>query len=48
MKGKKANPTKVAERLRKKTGKHVDLISPLPPKDMKTDKKKEGKKKEVC
>ncbi|KAM7468786.1 hypothetical protein LguiB_016348 [Lonicera macranthoides] len=46
VKGKKANPTKVAERLRKKTGKHVDLISPLPPKDMKTDKKKEGKKKE--
>ena len=48
MKGKKANPTKVAERLRQKTGRHVDLISPLPPKDTKTDKKKEENKKEVC
>ncbi|KAL8037995.1 hypothetical protein ABFX02_11G074600 [Erythranthe guttata] len=30
VKGKKADPTKVAERLRKKSGKHVDLISPKP------------------
>lgn len=43
VKGKKADPTKVAERLRKKSGKHVNLISPIPPKE----EKKEEKKPEV-
>ncbi|KAG8365855.1 hypothetical protein BUALT_Bualt17G0015300 [Buddleja alternifolia] len=40
VKGKKADPIKVAERLRKKTGKHVELISPKPKKE---DKKEENK-----
>ncbi|MCD7473126.1 hypothetical protein HAX54_014752 [Datura stramonium] len=40
VKGKKADPLKVAERLRRKTGKHVELISPIP------HKKKEEEKKE--
>lgn len=45
VKGEKADPTKVAERLRKKSGKYVKLISPIPSKDKKEDKKEE--KKEV-
>ncbi|CAA3026282.1 heavy metal-associated isoprenylated plant 8-like [Olea europaea subsp. europaea] len=40
VKGKKADPTKVAERLRKKSGKHVNLISPIPPKEEKKEEKK--------
>ncbi|CAI9756369.1 unnamed protein product [Fraxinus pennsylvanica] len=40
VKGKKADPSKVAERLRKKSGKHVDLISPIPPKEEKKEEKK--------
>ncbi|KAK3035862.1 hypothetical protein RJ639_032999 [Escallonia herrerae] len=50
VKGKKADPTKVAQRLRNKTGKHVDLISPVPSKDKKEEKKeqkKEEKKPEM-
>ncbi|CAK9144342.1 unnamed protein product [Ilex paraguariensis] len=43
VKGKKADPIKVTERLRKKSGKHVELISPIPPKD-KEEKKDEKKK----
>lgn len=38
------DPIKVAERVKKKTGKHVDLISPKNPKKQ---EKKEEKKKEV-
>ena len=45
VKGEKADPTKVAKRLRKKSGKYVKLISPIPPKDKKEEKKEE--KREV-
>lgn len=41
VKGGNADPIKVAERLRKKTGKHVELISPKPKKEQKDDKKPE-------
>ncbi|XP_073135030.1 heavy metal-associated isoprenylated plant protein 8-like [Henckelia pumila] len=34
VKGTKADPAKVAERLRKKSGKHVELISPQPRKEL--------------
>lgn len=44
IKGKKANPIKIVERLRKKSNKHVDLIFPRNPK---IEEKKEEKKKEV-
>ncbi|XP_049342572.1 heavy metal-associated isoprenylated plant protein 8-like [Solanum verrucosum] len=40
VKGKKLDPLNVAERLRKKSGKHVELISPIP------SKKKEEENKE--
>ncbi|KAL2547227.1 Heavy metal transport/detoxification superfamily protein [Forsythia ovata] len=40
VKGKKADPIKVAERLRKKSGKHVNLISPIPPKEEPKEEKK--------
>ncbi|OIS95764.1 PREDICTED: heavy metal-associated isoprenylated plant protein 8-like [Nicotiana attenuata] len=39
VKGKKADPLKVAERLRKKSGKHVELISPIIPPKKKEEKK---------
>ncbi|KAL3835722.1 hypothetical protein ACJIZ3_010458 [Penstemon smallii] len=46
--GKKADPIKVAERLKKKSGKHVELIFPKPKKEEKKEKKKpEGKVIEV-
>lgn len=41
VKGKKADPIKVAERLRKKSGKHVELIDPKPMKEEKEVKKPE-------
>ncbi|KAK6160430.1 hypothetical protein DH2020_003811 [Rehmannia glutinosa] len=45
VKGKKADPIKVAERVRKKTGKHVKLISPKPKKEeVKEEKKPELEK----
>ncbi|KAA8528946.1 hypothetical protein F0562_033566 [Nyssa sinensis] len=44
VKGKNADPTKVAERLRKKIHKHVELISPIP--KAKKEEKKEAKKEE--
>ncbi|XP_075522574.1 heavy metal-associated isoprenylated plant protein 8-like [Primulina tabacum] len=48
VKGKKADPIKVAERLRKKSGKHVELISPQPEKEeKKVEKKPEQKVIEV-
>ncbi|KAK3034597.1 hypothetical protein RJ639_033843, partial [Escallonia herrerae] len=43
VRGKNADPTRVAERLRRKMNKHVDLISPILPK---TEEKKEEKKPE--
>lgn len=43
VKGEKADPIKVTERLRKKSGKHVELISPKPEKQ----EKKEEEKPEV-
>ncbi|KAJ9554572.1 hypothetical protein OSB04_018617 [Centaurea solstitialis] len=45
VKGNNADPTKVADRLRKKSGKHVELISPLPKKQ--PEKKQPEKKPEV-
>ncbi|CAH1420419.1 unnamed protein product [Lactuca virosa] len=45
VKGKNADPIKVAERLRKKSGKHVDLISPIPKKQQ--EKKQQEKKPEA-
>ncbi|GFQ06697.1 hypothetical protein PHJA_002813700 [Phtheirospermum japonicum] len=47
VKGKKADPIKVAERLRKKTGKHVKLISPQPKKQVKEEKKPEPEPKVI-
>ncbi|KZV17113.1 heavy metal-associated isoprenylated plant protein 26-like [Dorcoceras hygrometricum] len=48
VKGKKADPIKVAERLRKKSGKHVELISPQPKKEeKKVEKKPQPKVMEV-
>ncbi|KAJ8548294.1 hypothetical protein K7X08_030763 [Anisodus acutangulus] len=50
VKGKKADPLKVAEILRKRTGKHVELISPISPKkkeEAKKEKKQEPKVIEV-
>ncbi|CAH9129633.1 unnamed protein product [Cuscuta epithymum] len=44
VKGKKADPIKVTERLRKKSGKHVELISPIP--KPKKQENKEPKKEE--
>ncbi|XP_059635997.1 heavy metal-associated isoprenylated plant protein 7-like [Cornus florida] len=46
VKGKNADPTKVAERLRKKTKKHVELISPIikEKKEEKKEKKEEPPK----
>ncbi|KAI3467746.1 hypothetical protein Pfo_024409 [Paulownia fortunei] len=43
VKGKKADPIKVAERLRKKSGKHVELISPKPKIEQKEERKPEVK-----
>jgi len=45
VKGKKLDPLNVAERLRKKSGKHVELISPIPSK--KKEEEKKEKKQEV-
>lgn len=45
VKGKKVDPLKVAERLRKKSGKYVELISPIPSK--KKEEEKIEKKQEV-
>jgi len=55
VKGKKADPMKVYERLQKKSGRKVELISPLPvsqpPEEQKEEKKEppepEQKKEEV-
>lgn len=44
VKGKSADPMRVAERVRRKTGKHVDLISPIAKKQ---PEKKAEKKPEV-
>ncbi|CAN4124822.1 unnamed protein product [Withania somnifera] len=41
VKGKKVDPLKVAERLRKKSGKHVELISPIPSMRKEEEKKRE-------
>ena len=56
VKGKTADPTKVCERLQKKSGRKVELISPLPKppeenkeakEEAKEEKKQEEKKEEV-
>ncbi|KAL0421588.1 UNVERIFIED_CONTAM: Heavy metal-associated isoprenylated plant protein 7 [Sesamum latifolium] len=48
VKGKRADPIKVSERLRKKTGKHVELISPKPIiEEIKEEKKPEPQVIEV-
>ncbi|KAK4413150.1 Heavy metal-associated isoprenylated plant protein 7 [Sesamum alatum] len=48
VKGKKADPIKVSERLRKKSGKHVELIAPKPIKEeIKEEKKPEPQVIEV-
>ena len=52
VKGKTADPIKVCERLQKKSGKKVELVSPLPkppPEEKKEENKapKEEKKEEV-
>ncbi|KAL6529106.1 hypothetical protein OROHE_014850 [Orobanche hederae] len=47
VKGKKADPIKVADRVRKKTGKHVELISPKPKKQVKEEKKPEPEPKVI-
>lgn len=52
VKGKKADPLKVCERIQKKSGKKAELISPLPkpPEEKKEEKeppKEEEKKEEV-
>ncbi|KAL3511466.1 hypothetical protein ACH5RR_030867 [Cinchona calisaya] len=47
VKGEKADPIKVAERLRKKSGKYVKLISPIPKNDKKEEKKDEKKEPKV-
>lgn len=48
VKGKKADPMKVCERLQKKSGKKVELISPLPKpsEEKKKEEEEEAKKKE--
>lgn len=48
VKGKAADPIKVCERLQKKSGRKVELISPLPkPPEEKKEEPKEEKKEEV-
>ncbi|XP_059315949.1 heavy metal-associated isoprenylated plant protein 8-like [Lycium ferocissimum] len=47
VKGEKADPLKVAERLRKKSGKHVELISPIPPKKKEEEKKEKKQEPKV-
>ncbi|KAL3656016.1 hypothetical protein CASFOL_000412 [Castilleja foliolosa] len=47
IKGKKADPIKMVERLRKKTGKHVKLISPQPKKQVKEEKLTEAEPKVI-
>lgn len=49
VKGKGADPIKVCERLQKKSGRKVELISPLPnpPEEKKEEAPKEEKKEEV-
>ncbi|GAA0163595.1 hypothetical protein LIER_39626 [Lithospermum erythrorhizon] len=47
VRGQKADPIKVTERLRKKTGKHVQLIYPTPKMDYTKEKKKEPVKLKV-
>ncbi|KAK6912460.1 Heavy metal-associated domain, HMA, partial [Dillenia turbinata] len=42
VKGKQADPLKVVERLRKKRGKYVELISPIPKKNKNDNKKEEN------
>lgn len=48
VKGKNADPLKVCERIQKKSGRKVELISPLPkpPEEIKKDEKKEELPKE--
>ena len=47
VKGKTADPIKVCERIRKKTGRKVQLISPLPkPPEEKKEEPKEAKEEE--
>lgn len=43
VKGKAADPIKVCERLQKKSGKKVELISPLPKPPAEEEKKEEAK-----
>lgn len=46
VKGKDADPAKICERVQKKTGRRVELISPLPPPPPPEEEKKEEPPKE--
>jgi hypothetical protein len=46
VKGKAADPAKICERVQKKTGRRVELISPLPPPPPPEEEKKEEPPKE--
>lgn len=47
VKGKKVDPLKVAKRLRKKSGKYVELISPIPLMKKEEEEKKETKQEVI-